>query len=286
MHIALVGAGRVGTAVTELLRSRGHRIVGVWSRTETSATRASQLTGAPVITELDDLAGADTVLIGTSENAIEQVAASLAGSSGPLEGVNVVHFAGAYGLGPLSSLKAHGAVTHALHPVQACPSIEAGIARLPGCCWGITSDAEEWARRFVSEAGGHAVVVSEGDRTLWHAAAVSTSNGIAALMSVGGAMLESLGFENPQEVLGPLAAGTVANAVETPGGASITGPIVRAEVAVVERHLVELARRVPELLPAYLLGARSVLEAAVRTGRIDPAPAGQVHALLSSHEDA
>ena len=72
-----------------------------------------------------------------------------------------------------------------------------------------------WARDLISgPLRGLPVEVAEGDRAIWHAAASTTANGIAALMSVGEGMLGSIGIDRPSDVLGPLAGGTVASAAE------------------------------------------------------------------------
>jgi predicted short-subunit dehydrogenase-like oxidoreductase (DUF2520 family) len=118
---------------------------------------------------------------------------------------------------------------------------------------------------------GTAVFIEEDDRPLWHAAAVSVSNGTAALMAMGEALLRSIGIERPELVLGPLAAGTVANAIEEGGGgATLTGPVVRGDVGTVERHVRALSGGAPEVVDSYRQVARLIADAAARTGRLSP----------------
>lgn len=268
---ALVGAGRVGTAVAELLRRAGHKPVAAASRTSESAARAAQLLGTPVI-DIDDLPPADVVLLGVADTAIEEVAGRLAGHVGP--GTVVVHFAGS--LGP-EVLGATGSQMAALHPVQACPDVATAIARLPGSAWGVTTEPglQEWAATSIErDLGGRAVLVPPEDRALWHAAAVMTSNGAAALLAIGESLLASIDIAHPELVLGPLARGTIDNALEGGGGgATLTGPIVRDERATIERHLTALKDKDPSLVAPFLAGARAILAAARSSDRIDPASA-------------
>jgi predicted short-subunit dehydrogenase-like oxidoreductase (DUF2520 family) len=131
------------------------------------------------------------------------------------------------------------------------------------------------------ELGGTPVVVADDLRPLWHAAAVTAANGIAALLAAGESMLERCGISNPIDVLGPLAAGVVANAREGGGGAAtLTGPVVRGDVAAVAAHLSALDRGASELRSAYALAAQLVLGEAARAGRIEPAAEGELRALL------
>ena len=259
-RVALVGAGRVGVAVCTLLARRGHEIVTVSSRSEGSAAAAAARLGARV-GEPED---ANVVILGVPEPALAEVIGSLS-SEGPL-----IHLAGVVGV------EAFGSAARrllALHPVQACPDVDTAIERLPGCAWGVTCDEEAraWAHGFVREVEGHPFDVADGDRAAWHAAAVATSNGIAALMATGEAILERLGIEGPERVLGPIAAATVANAREGGGGAAtLTGPVVRGETDTVRRHLDALASE-PALLEAYRAVAQVILTGARRGGRIDDA---------------
>lgn len=271
---SLVGAGRVGTAVASLLKASGNEVRAVVSRSELSAQRASSLLDAPVV-GIDELPRSDVVLIGAGDAAISELAAKVASRAQV-----AVHFAGAYGIEPLQAVIEAGAWACALHPVQACPDIDTAIDRLPGSAWGVTCTwpAHDWAHELVTtHLKGTPVDVAEDARPLWHAAAVSTSNGIAALMAVGERLLDSIGIESPELVLGPLARGTVDNAVSGGGGAAtLTGPAVRGETETIERHMHAIRSRAPELSTAYALAAHIILEA----GRVDEATGDSIRKLL------
>lgn len=283
-RIALVGAGRVGTAVAELLRRTGHRVTGVASATARSALRASERLAAPIFDAAADLPAHDLVLIATPDGAISEVARAVSRRMEP--GTVVVHFAGSLGIDVLHAVTEAGGLACALHPVQACPDVDTAITRLPGSAWGVTCSqgVEKWASNLIErDLQGVPVSVNELDRPLWHAASVTTSNGIAALLATGEAMLAAMGIEHPQRVLGPLAAGTVANAREGGGGAAtLTGPLVRGEVSTIARHLERLRNRAPHLSASYALAAHSILDAAHRAGRVDGPTVRRVTGLLES----
>jgi predicted short-subunit dehydrogenase-like oxidoreductase (DUF2520 family) len=122
------------------------------------------------------------------------------------------------------------------------------------------------------------VEVAEEDRALWHAAAVTTANGAAAVMAVAEEVLGRIGVERPDRVLGPLAAGTVAAAAaRESAGASLTGPVVRGEVDTIAAHVRAFKDRAPELLEAYRLVTRTILLAATAAGRVE---AGRAESIL------
>ena len=292
LRLALIGAGRVGTAVTELLRRRGHVVAGVASRSADSARRAADFLDAEVFDHHATLPVADVVLLGVPDGEIEEVAGHLAkrlrqlGRSQEIEGCAVVHFAGASGIERLTAVLDAGAGAAALHPVQACPDVSSAIERIPGSAWGVTTSSglEGWAINFVTrELSGDPVVVAEEHRPLWHAAASITSNGVAALLATGEALLSSIRVEAPERVLGPLAAGTVANAATGGGAATLTGPIVRGEVDTIAAHIGHIAGAVPHLVEDYARVVRVIVAAALGARRIDQQTALRVIRQLEDH---
>ena len=279
----LVGAGRVGTAVAALLGSAGHAVSGVASRSPASVARAVEVLEAPPI-DLDpaEWPDAEVILIGAGDGAIEGIAS---GAASRLPGRVVVHFAGALGVEPLRRAVEAGAVGCALHPVQACPDVDTAIARLPGSAWGVTCSspgAEEWASEIITRnLDGDPSIVAEDHRPLWHAASVVTSNGIAALLSSSEALLAEIGVAAPVDVVGPLAAGTVANARQGGGGGrTLTGPVVRGDVATVRSHLRAVAQQAPSMLDTYVTVTRLVLAAAIRSGRLPAETATRIETEL------
>ena len=276
----LVGPGSVGTAVARLLADAGHSIAGVGPPDRKSAPRSAELLGAPLV-DLESPPAADVVLLGVPDGAIPELVARLAGVL--RTGTIVCHFAGALGIDALRSLPDEVGRA-ALHPVQACPDPATAIVRLPGSAWGITCSKElrSWAFALVErDLRGQPVAVAEAARPLWHAASVTTANGIAALLAAAEAMLSAAKIADPIRVLGPLAAGAVANAREGGGGgATLTGPVVRGEVDTVRAHLNAIARIAPELEPAYRAVSRSIIDSARRSRRIDAGTESVMTALV------
>lgn len=268
--LCLVGAGRAGTAVAAALQAAGHTVSGVASRTGSSAESAARRLDAPVVAA-ERLPACDVVLLGVPESALEPVAATIA--PGLAEGTVVWHLAGAAGVAPLGAVVAAGGRRCALHPVQAFPDADTGLACLPGSAWGLTCDdgLGRWARAVVEDdLEGRTFELREEDRPVWHAAAVTAASGAIAIMSLGERLLASIGVAAAGDVLGPLAGAAVANASERGATASLTGPAVRGEWATVTAHVRALEGSAPELVEPYREATRLILRVAEGAGVVSP----------------
>ena len=128
----MIGAGTVGTAVAVLLQRAGHRLVGVSGGAGTRDRAATHLPGVSVRESADAAAGAELVVIGRPDDAIEPTVAELATAGALATGTWVLHLSGSLGLDALRAAVAAGARRLALHPLQTFPDVEAALERLPG----------------------------------------------------------------------------------------------------------------------------------------------------------
>ncbi|CAN5739670.1 Rossmann-like and DUF2520 domain-containing protein [soil metagenome] len=280
-RVALAGCGRVGTAVAELLRRRGHSVVGVASRSPQSVARAERLLAAPGFSLDGPLPACDVLLVGASDAAIEPLVARLASHLAP--STVVWHFAGTFGLAPLDAALRAGAVGLALHPVQTCPDVAAALRLLPGSAWGLTASepVAQWGAHMVErELEGKAFLLAEEHRPIWRAASVVTANCVRALLATSEELLRAIGVTEPGAVVVPAARGALDTAAEGGGGATLTGPVVRGETDTIARHLESLARHAPDCIAGYRLVAQLVLGGAVDAGRIREEDAEPMRALL------
>ncbi|MDP9327402.1 MAG: NAD(P)-binding domain-containing protein, partial [Actinomycetota bacterium] len=63
MEVAVVGAGRVGTALAVLLQRAGHAVTAVAGREATPARAAEYLPGVPVLPEAEASLASELVLL-------------------------------------------------------------------------------------------------------------------------------------------------------------------------------------------------------------------------------
>ena len=108
-----------------------------------------------------------------------------------------------------------------------------------------------------------------GARALYHASGSFAASFLVRLMNDALDLWEAFGVDREQafQALLPLTKGTVA-ALEANGPVKgLAGPIARADVATVERHIAAVRAHAPALLPTYLdLARRSVAISAAKGG--------------------
>ena len=271
-RIAILGPGKVGTAVGHLLRRAGYDIVAVADLTLEPAKRAVAYTGGEPTTDFVRAArGADCVLITTNDDAVSYVCKAVAKAAGIKKGTRSVHTSGVGGLDLLRAAKRHGARVACIHPLQTIADVESAIVKIPGSTFGITADEENvpWACRIVEDLGGRPFRVPDEDKALYHAAACMASNYLVTLMflveEIYGRM--GLGREEAIRAFWPLVKGTSEN-IESKGTiASLTGPIARGDGGTVRKHLRGFRKRFPGLLKLYREMGLFTVEVAARKGR-------------------
>jgi predicted short-subunit dehydrogenase-like oxidoreductase (DUF2520 family) len=287
MRIAVVGAGRVGTAVAVLLSRAGHEIAAVAGRTETAARVATWLPGVPFLPAIEAAALGEVVLLCVPDDALGPVAAELAAAGSVATGTWVAHVSGAAGLEVLEPLQRVGARRLALHPLQTFPDVEGALAALPGCHVAVTADDEDGlvlGERLAADLGAAPFRLADDRRPLYHTAAVFASNYLVATSGVAERLFAEAGVPEPLAAMRPLQEATLANVARLGPGAALTGPAARGDASTVERNLAALASRAPETAPetvaAYVAMCRVALDLAEPSGRLDPTDRRAVEAVL------
>ena len=280
---AVIGPGRVGTALGMALADSGYRVEAVAGRGDDSLRQFVQrVPSAAVMTATDAARQAELVVVAVPDDVLADVVSAVARDEGVVEGSRWIHVSGGYGTEVLRPVHLAGAAVAACHPAQTFPDPDRGLASLPGSSWAVTAEEQNlgWARVLVTDLRGTPVTVPARSRTLYHAGLTVGSNATATVVTLARDLLLGAGIEDPGAFLGPLVTTTAANAADT-GAAALTGPVRRGDTGTVAAHLAELRETLPEAVDAYLALSRLALGYARRAG-LDPEAAEAVAATLDS----
>jgi len=284
MKVAVVGAGRLGTAVAVALRRARHRIVGVAGRAETHGRAHAHLPDVPVGEPAVVATEADLVIVGTPDDLVEPTVCALADAGAVGSGSWVAHLSGALGLDVLEAARSAGARVLAIHPLQTFPDVASAIDGLPGCAIAVTADDEEGyglGERLAVDLGGVSFRLADEMRPLYHAAAVFASNYLIAASAIGESLFELAGVPDAAGAMAPLQRASLDHVERLGAVGALTGPAVRGDVGTLERNLDALRRHAPRLVGPYVAMARATVELAERSGRLDAASRDAVEDLLA-----
>jgi predicted short-subunit dehydrogenase-like oxidoreductase (DUF2520 family) len=286
--LAIVGAGRVGSTLSQTLRWRGYIVSAVYSRSETSARRlAEKLNTRIASSPAEAAASALLTFLTVPDDAIVPVCEALARDShldSDLEGKAIVHTSGVTNVATLAAAQAKGAMVGGLHPMLPIMDTELSprvafsvpwVAESPDVTFGVEAANEPlrtWLADIVKALNGVALWLRPGqDRARYHAAGVIASNYMVTLFDEALRLLRSLNADDGtderiiRQTLVHLVDSTLRNVKEAGTVKALTGPIVRGDAGTVCKHLEALEQEDTELAALYrLLGRRTARIAAER----------------------
>jgi predicted short-subunit dehydrogenase-like oxidoreductase (DUF2520 family) len=228
MKLGIIGNGRASWAFASTWRRIGWPLTGI-------ATR-----GAPI----DELAAeSDIILVAVSDRAIVEVAESI-----PDTNAIIFHPSGA-----LPALRGG----FSLHPLKSLPPV-GEPSDLEGTLLVFEGSHREIAEQIAMKAGARFAEISREAKIRYHAGAVFGSNYIAALLDIAE---ELIAIEGAREDIAALARSAIDNWIAHTDARRFTGPAVRGDNDVMQRH-VDALRDSPELQEIYRLLAARIVAAA------------------------
>ena len=269
--LAIIGAGRAGSALAIAAHDAGYRVAAVASRRGEMAVRLAETVGArAVATPLAAVAEADLSLLAVPDGAISELADSIAASGVSLHGRGVVHLGARFGPEIIGSLRITGAEVGVLHPLQALAGPDSA-SLLEGAYFRIdaTGTLRERLLALVSALHATPLEIDPGKAPLYHAAAVLAGNAPLALLAEATRLLEAAGVsaETAHAALAALLEGAAHNARRAGPAAALTGPVARGDRDAITAHLDALAPY-PEASDLYLHLTRA-MESLLATRPVD-----------------
>lgn len=230
--VIIVGPGRLGRSVATLLERRQIPV---------------QLIGRH-----DRIPSAALTYLTVPDREIGDAAARV-----PKGGV-VLHASGATGVEVLRPHQKAGS----LHPLMTFPGPEIALPSgvIPAA---IAGDPEAVAAgRELANLIGFAPFEVQGDRALYHAAAVTAGNFATALLYEASTMLAAAGvpMADAPGLLAPLALNSIQNTARFGASATLTGPVARGDEISIQRHR--------DALSAFPDHTRAVYDALLTAARV------------------
>jgi len=229
--IAILGRGRMGSALAAALRAAGADVHGPFGRGESSP-------------------GAAIVLICVPDREIAVASAVVE------PGAIVGHVSAS---APLDLLAPHERFS--MHPLLSVVGAGASFADAYCVIDGSSEAATDAARSIAGQLGMHVRHVPREQRALYHAAASLASNFLVTVEGSAERLAMLVGLE--REALVPLVRATLENWARQGARAALTGPIARGDLATAMRQRDAVGESAPDLLPLWDALAAATRELAV-----------------------
>jgi predicted short-subunit dehydrogenase-like oxidoreductase (DUF2520 family) len=222
-RVAVVGAGRLGTALVSALREAGIDAAGPLRRAEAlPPDRAVAILAVPDA----------------------QIAIAAAAVAAGRPDLLVGHCSAATTLEPLGVADAFS-----LHPLMTITEDGATFAGATAAIAGSTPRALALAETLAEALGMRPVHVADEDRAAYHAAASIASNFLVTLEGVAERLATTAGVD--REPLVALVRASVENWAAGGAASALTGPIARGDEQTVQRQRDAVAERLPEELELF-----------------------------------
>lgn len=243
MKIGFIGAGRVGVSLGKYMQEKlpeEHVVSGYYSRNPQSARWAADYTGSACYKEREAvLKNSDVVFITVSDCMLPELAQLLAGEE--VSGKCICHCSGAESSAIFESLKEKGAFCYSVHPLCAVSSKEFGYIALKEAAFTVEGDEKYLSvmHKLFEDMGNPTEIIRADRKVNYHLAAVFASNLVVGLYEMATQLLKECGFSDAfaEAALVSLFVNNTQNIAEKGTIQALTGPVERADVSTVEKHL-------------------------------------------------
>jgi predicted short-subunit dehydrogenase-like oxidoreductase (DUF2520 family) len=274
-RIAIIGAGRLGTALVRELARANYKISEVVSRekaaSKSGARQLAATVGARAATVKTAQFDADVIWICVPDGEIAGVAREMAAvtpsaiekrsTKKAWQGKVVFHSSGAMTSDELDLVREQGAAVASVHPLMTF--VRGSVPTLKGVPFGIEGDARAVrdAKRIVRHLGAEVFTVRKESKAAYHAWGTFLSPLLLAFLVTAENVAGQAGVSGPdaRKKMLPIVKQTLANYAVLRPAAAFSGPIVRGDIGTVKKHLRVLSKN---------SGARDVYIALVKSATL------------------
>ncbi len=251
MKVTIIGAGNVATQLALALRKAGHTIVQVYNRSNEAGEELARTVGAAFTSDLAGLAEADLYLISVKDDAISEIAAGL-----KLKDKFVAHTSGTKSRNLLKDVSVNHGVFYPLQTMTRKAVLD--FKNIPFLLEGSNNATTMALEGLAASLSEKIHIVDEEQRQWIHVAAVFANNFTNHLYGISEHLLVEHGL--PFDVLKPLIFRSIENLGKYSPSELQTGPAIRGDMQVIDKHLQLLAdetrlRKVYEVLTESIISS-------------------------------
>lgn len=260
MRIGFIGAGKVGFSLGKYFKEHNVFVTGYYSRNLNSSKEAAEFTKTKYYKKIEDIIHeSDTLFLTVPDGTISEVYSKLIQLD--IEEKCIVHCSGALSSKVFSGISNKRAKGCSIHPICAVSDKLTGYQDLSKAYFTIEGNDVEDLAELIRGCGNQVERISAHNKVKYHAAAVYASNLVVALYDMASGLLKECGLsENfANHALQPLFMGNAKNIVANGTMQALTGPVERADLETVKKHIASLSK---EDRQVYCLLSRHLVDIA------------------------
>ena len=228
MQVVFIGSGNVATHMALALNAAGHKVVQVYSRMLKNAGLLAERVGAGSIDDIGEIrCDADLYIFSVKDDVLADIVSQMPPTTGLW-----VHTAGSMPVSVLSIHKERGV----LYPLQTFSKVrEVDFKDIPLFIEGESAGTEDRLRELAKTISREVYTLSGERRRILHLAAVFACNFTNHMYVLASEILAEKDI--PFHLLHSLITETAAKATEMDPHTAQTGPAIRFDEQVIQKHL-------------------------------------------------
>jgi len=262
-RIAIVGPGRLGSALARHLRGAGYTIAELISPRRARSNREARSLAASLRAQVsnphDAVLDANLIWFCVPDRQITAAARVLA-SKVEWSGKTAFHSSGALPSSELEVLHHRGAAIASVHPMMTF--VRGTVPSLRGVPFALEGDpaALKMAQKIVRDLGGEPFKISPSHKVAYHAWGAFASPLLVALLVSAEQVARAAGLSaaDARKKMLPILKQTLDNYARLGPAGAFSGPLVRGDAQVVRKHL-QLLRSIAGARDVYITLARTAV---------------------------
>jgi len=168
----------------------------------------------------------------------------------------IFHISGSLSSDVFKVLKIANTNCASIHPIQTFNEVTKNSSLVENIYFGIEggSKAVSYAKSIVKDFNSNYITVDKKKKYLYHIASIISSNYLIALVFSASKIIKEIGGDEKKtyKIFEPIIKNTLSN-IDTHGIVkSLTGPIERNDIGIIEKHIKELKKMKPGMAELYM----------------------------------
>ena len=275
--ICIIGTGKAGSAFAIELCNAGAKVSFLIDKNiKVLRTLSKSIKDCKTNTRIESsfIEASDIIIIAVKDPEIKKVSEELFKLDVSFKNKIIFHISGSLTSQEISDRKINKNNIASVHPIQTFNKISTKNEQLlNGIYFGVEGgkNALKIAGDLIKLLGSKYIVIPASKKYIYHIASIFASNYLVVISDIIAELTGSILSKKVSNtnIFLPIIKNTLSNIEKNGIEASLTGPIDRNDLVLIEKHIKDLKKNKKNILPLYSLLGKAAAEIAARKGSIN-----------------